>query len=336
MTALASTHPTILDITNAAGSDGKVGAVGLMAEILAQVNEPLDDMPFKEANEVTGHVGNIRTGYPAPTWRKFYGGVQPAKSTYRKVTDTIGMLEAYAEVDKALADLNGNTAAFRLMEDRGFLEGMSKEMAQTLFSGNENTAPEEFTGFGPRFNSQSAENACNIITDAATPDSTDNSSIWLINWGDYVHGIYPKGSMAGLKVEDKGQVTLGDATNGYYEGYRTHYAWNLGLHVKDWRHVVRIQIDEENLTSNAATGPNLIDLMAQATEMIPSGSGRLVFYCNRNVRGYFRRQIMNKVASSTLSIEQITRPNGALIRVPAFDGIPIRRCDALTATETGI
>ena len=336
MTALASTHPTLSDITNAAGSDGKVGAVGLMAEILAQVNEPLDDMPFKEANEVTGHVGNIRTGYPAPTWRKFYGGVQPAKSTYRKVTDTIGMLEAYAEVDKALADLNGNTAAFRLMEDRGFLEGMSKEMAQTLFSGNENTAPEEFTGFGPRFNSQSAENACNIITDAATPDSTDNSSIWLINWGDYVHGIYPKGSMAGLKVEDKGQVTLGDATNGYYEGYRTHYAWNLGLHVKDWRHVVRIQIDEENLTSNAATGPNLIDLMAQATEMIPSGSGRLVFYCNRNVRGYFRRQIMNKVASSTLSIEQITRPNGAMIRVPAFDGIPIRRCDALTATETGI
>ena len=45
---------------------------------------------------------------------------------------------------------------------------------------------------------------------------------------------------------------------------------------------------------------------------------------------------MNKVASSTLSIEQITRPNGAMIRVPAFDGIPIRRCDALTATETGI
>ena len=79
-------------------------------------------------------------------------------------------------------------------------EGMAKEMAQTLFSGNENAAPEEFTGFGPRFNSQSAENACNILTSAATPDSTDNSSIWLVDWGDYVHGIYPKASKAGKNI----------------------------------------------------------------------------------------------------------------------------------------
>ena len=336
MAALSATHPTLMDVANAANADGKVGSVAMMAEILAQINPILDDMPFHEANEVTGHVGNIRTGYPTPTWRKFNAGVQPTKSTYRKVKDTIGMLEDYAEVDRALADLNGNTASFRLMEDRGHIEGMSNEMAATLFRGNELTTPEEFTGFEPRFNSQSAENACNILTDAATPDSTDNSSIWLINWGDYVHGIYPKDSQAGLRVEDKGQVTIGDSTNGYYEGYRTHYAWNFGLHVKDWRHVVRIQIDEENLLSKATTGPDLIDLMAQATELIPPGYGHLVFYCNRNVRGFLRRQIMNKVASSTLSIEQIARPGGALLRVPTFDGIPVRRCDALTATETGI
>ncbi len=34
-----------------------------------------------------------------------------------------GMLETYSEIDKALADLNGNTAAYRLSEDRAFLEG---------------------------------------------------------------------------------------------------------------------------------------------------------------------------------------------------------------------
>lgn len=54
------------------------------------------------------------------------------------------------------------------------------------------------------------------------------------------------------------------------------------------------------------------------------------------MRGFLRRQIMNKTVNSTLSIEQITRANGALIRVPMFDGIPIRRCDALTNTEAGI
>jgi hypothetical protein len=337
MTALSATHPTLFDLANASNTDGKVSSIAMMAEILAQTNPILDDMPFKEANEVTGHVGNIRTGYPAPTWRKYYGGVQPTKSTYRKVTDTIGMLEAYAEVDKALADLNGNTAAFRLMEDRGHLEGMTQEMASTLFTGNELLVPEEFTGFNARFNSQSAENACNILTSAATPDSTDNSSLWLVVWGDYVHGIYPKGSQAGLLVEDKGSVTIGDSSNGYYEGYRTHYKWDMGLHVKDWRYVVRIQIDEEDLLAKATTGPDLIDLMMQATELIPNlGAGTPVFYANRNVRGFLRRQIMNKVANSTLSIEQIARSNGALIKVPALDGIPVRRCDALLANETGI
>lgn len=338
MSTLSTKNSTLKDLISSMDPSGQT-PTALMAEILGQTNEILDDMIFKEANLLTGHVGNIRTGYPTPTWRKLNGGVQPSKSTYRTVTDTIGMLEAYAEVDKALADLNNNAAAFRLSEDRGHLEGMSQEMSSTLFYGNESTEPEAFTGFAPRFNSQSAENACNILTDAATPDNSDNSSIWLVVWGDYVHGIYPKGSQAGLRVEDKGQVTVEnvDGSSGRAEMYRTHYRWDCGLHVKDWRYVVRINIDEENLLASAATGPNLIDLFAQATELIPNlGAGTPVFYCNRNVRGLLRRQIMNKVANSTLSIEQITRPNGTNLRVPMFDGIPVRRCDALLATEAGI
>ena len=50
-----------------------------------------------------------------------------------QVTDSIGMLETYAEVDKSLADLNGNTDEFRLSEDRAFIEAMNQAMAQTLF-----------------------------------------------------------------------------------------------------------------------------------------------------------------------------------------------------------
>ena len=77
--------------------------------------------------------------------------------------------------------------------------------------------------------------------------------------------------------------------------------------------------------------------MAQAIDLIPNiNSGRPVFYANRNVRGFLRRQIMNKVASSTLSIDQLTRPNGALIRELSLDGIPVRRCDALLSNESGI
>ena len=59
-----------------------------------------------EGNLETGNKTTVRTGLPTPTWRKLYGGIQPAKSTTAQVQDSCGMLEAYAEIDKALADLD--------------------------------------------------------------------------------------------------------------------------------------------------------------------------------------------------------------------------------------
>lgn len=332
MALLASTHPTLLDITKRLDPQGKVDTI---AEILNQTNEILDDMVWLEGNLPTGHRTTIRSGLPTPTWRKLYGGVQPGKSTTVQVTDSTGMLEAYAEVDKALADLNGNSASFRLSEDRAHIEGMNQEFSSTLFYGNESNEPEAFTGFGARFNDQSAANGENIITSAATPDGTDNTSIWLVVWGpNTVHGIYPKGSKAGLNMEDKGQVTIEnvDGNGGRMEAYRTHYRWDCGLSVRDWRYIVRVNLDQEDLVKNAASGPDLIDLMTQAVEMIPSLSmGRPAFYMNRTLRSFLRRQIANKVAASTLTMEQIAGKH-----VTMFDGIPVRRCDAITNTESGI
>ncbi len=332
MTTLAVTHPTLLDVTKRLDPNGKIDTI---AEILSQTNEILEDAVFLEGNLPTGHRTTIRSGLPAPTWRKLYGGVQPTKSRTVQVTDGCGMLEAYAEVDKALADLNGNTAAFRLSEDRAHIEGMNQELAQTLFYGNEATAPEEFTGFGPRFNSQSAENGGNILTDAATPDSTDNTSLWLVVWGpNTAHMIYPKGSKAGLQMDDKGQVTIEnvDGNGGRMEAYRSHYRWDAGLSVRDWRYVVRINIDAEDLVKNAASGPDLIDLMTQAIELIPNLSmGRPAFYVNRSIRSMLRRQIVNKTVNSTLSMDTVAGK-----KVVTFDGIPVRRCDAITNAESGI
>lgn len=332
MGALSIYYPTLLDVTKRLDPNGNID---MIAEVLNESNEMLDDMVWKEGNLTTGHRATIRTGIPAPTFRKFYGYIQPTKSTTVQVTDNCAMLENYGVVDKALADLNGNTAAFRTSEDKAVIEGFAQKLSYYVIYGNETTEPEAFTGLAPRFNSQSAENACNVITSAATPDNTDNTSLWLIVWGDNVHGIYPKGSKAGLQMTDKGQVTL-QSTSGYMEAYQTHYRWDCGLHVKDWRYVVRIQIDEENLLGTAATGPNLIDLMYDALEVIPNiNAGRPVFYCNRNVRGYFRKQAITKM-SYTLTMDQITRPNGAFLTVPMLDGIPIRRVDEILSTETGI
>lgn len=334
MVTLATTMPTLLDMARASDPDGRIAPV---IEILNQTNEILDDMVWVEGNLPTGHRSTIRAGLPTPTWRKLYGGVQPTKGTTVQVTDSTGMLEAFAEVDKALADLNGNTGAFRTLQDRAHLEGMSQEMARALFYESEVTNPERITGFSPRFNDTSAANGENIILGGSAGGQTDNSSIWLIGWGPAtVHGIIPKGSIAGMQRKDYGEVVIEsiDGAGGRMVAYRTHYRWDTGLTVADWRYVVRIpNIDKSLLTSDYSTGANLNDLMLQAEAKLPSLAGiRPVFYMPRNVHTFLMRQTINTVKTSTLTMEDVQGRNKVLM----FNGIPVRRVDALAADETRV
>lgn len=332
MAALNATNPTLADLAKTLDPDGKVAEV---VEILNQTNEILEDMTFVEGNLATGHRSTIRSGLPTPTWRKLYGGVIPNKGTNVQVTDNCGMLEAYAEVDKALADLNGNSAAWRAQEDSAHIEGMNQEFASTLFYGNESTEPEAFTGFAARFNDQSAANGSNILTSAATPDATDNTSLWLVVWSPTtVHGIIPKGSKAGIQVTDKGQVTIEnvDGNGGRMEAYRTHYRWDLGLCVRDWRYIVRVNYDLEDIVAAGTSGPVLADLMGKAIRRIPSLSrGRPAFYANRDTLDAIDLQANNK---ATLAFTNVEDAQGKI--VTRFRGIPIRRCDAILSTESGI
>jgi len=338
MPVSATTHPTLLDYTKRQDPDKSIATI---VETLATTNEILEDMVQIEGNLETGHRTTIRSGLPAPTWRKLYGGVQPSKSETVQVTDTIGMMEAYAEVDKQLADLNGNTAAFRMSEDMAHLEGMNQEFASTLFYGDESTASEEFTGFLPRFNSSAAESYENVLlgqnyNDGTAAAGSNQTSIWLVVWGpNTCHGIYSKGSQMGLSKEDKGQVTIenvsGTTSGGRMEAYRTHYKWCCGLSVRDWRYVVRMQFKQSDITGN--TYPvDLVEMMADACELVPSLSmGRASFYCNRSTKQYLRRQFVDKVKNSTLGMDEI---GGRSTLV--FDGIPIRKVDALIETESAV
>ncbi len=332
MVTLTAKNPTLLDFSNATDPSGKISAV---VEILAETNEILQDMTWVEGNLATGMLTTIRTGIPEPTWRKMYGGVQPTKSTRAQITDLTGMMEAFSEVDVALADLSNNKQAFRLQEDSAHIEGMGKEMADTLFYGNQDTEPQAFTGLAPRFNSLSAENGDNIINVGGS--GSDNRSIWLVAWHpSTVHGIIPKGSHAGLKVEDLGEQMIQDASDGSNTGrmqaYVQHFRWDAGLSVRDWRYIDRIaNIDFSDMKFDAATGPNLPRFMFEAIDRLPSTKGRPVFYMSRDVKTILRQQMSNLRDQSDMNIMEVGG-----VKIDSFQGIPIRRCDALSADEATI
>jgi hypothetical protein len=334
LATLAANNPTLLDLAKALDPDGVVADI---VEILNETNAVLDDMTFVEGNLITGHRSVIRTGIPLPTWRRMYGGVQPNKSTNVQVTDTTGMLEAYGQVDKALADLNGNTMAFRASEDRPHLEGVAQTIASTTFYGNETTLPESFTGLAPRYSTvqvANAESADNVIDGGGV--GSNNASIWLVCWGPRtVHGIIPKGSKAGMQATDLGEQMIQNSDGSKYQAYVTHYRQDAGLTVRDWRFAGRVcNIDVPSITgvANLANTKALITFMIMLEERIPNlGVGRPVWYMNRQVRESLRLAIIEKIAPATLTAETVAgKP------VIMFDGIPVKRVDQLLKTEARV
>src|SRR5678815_4644086 len=288
MAALGTGNLTLADQAKRLDPSGKVSTI---VELLNQSNEILDDMAWKEGNLETGHRTTVRTGLPAVAWRLLNQGVTPSKSTTAQIDEQAGMLEAWSEVDKDLALLNGNTAAFRLSEARAFIEAMNQEMAQTLFYGNAGVAPEEFTGFSVRYSLSTAPNGDNVIKAGGV--GADNTSIWLVAWGDEtVSGIFPKGSKAGLLHEDFGEVTV-EMTAGLpgsrMRALQERFQWKAGIAVKDWRYIVRIcNVDISD--AGAAAAVTIINAMEQAVETIPNRLGKPVFYMNRTMRRLLRKQ----------------------------------------------
>lgn len=327
MATLSTVNPTLADVASRLTPDGKIDPV--IIELLKQTNEILDDMTVIEANGYTEHKTTIRSGLPKGTWRQLNYGVQPEKSRTVQVKDSMGMLETYAEVDKDLADLNDNSAQWRLSEDRAFIEGMNQTMASTLFYGNSALEPQKFMGLSPRYSSLSAENARNIIDAGGT--GADNTSVWLVVWSPItVHAIYPKGSSAGLQSRDLGEQTLFDAAGGRFQGYRTHYKWDLGFTLRDWRYAVRIaNIDVSDLSGS--TPADILKLMAQSLHRVPNLKiGRAAFYVNRTIAEAIDTQSIAKGALA-LKVQEL---EGQFWQT--FRGIPIRTTDALLNTEARV
>jgi len=339
MATLSTSNLTLADWAKRTDPDGRVPVI---AELLSQSNEILEDCVFKEGNLPTGERVVIRTGLPSVYWRALNQGIPNSKSTTAQVDEACGILEARSEVDKDLAMLNGNTAQFRLSEDVAFLEAMNQTQATTLFYGNPATDPKQFLGLAPRYSdigASSPNNSQNIIT-AGGSDATTNTSIYLVVWGDQtVYCPFPKGSSAGLIHEDLGEQTVYNSDGTRLQAYATRYQWKNGLVVKDWRYVVRIcnintaDLMAQTVTQASTASTAIIKLMSRALYRIPNmGMGRAAFYMNRTVHSGLAIAALDKsqyVLKVNEGLSQFGQPYSWL----SFQGVPLRRVDAIVNTE---
>jgi hypothetical protein len=335
MSTLSTSNLTLADWAKRSDPDGRIP---IIAELLSQSNEVLEDCVFKEGNLPTGERVVVRTGLPAVYWRALNQGIPSSKSTTAQVDEAAGILEARSEVDKDLAMLNGNTAQFRLSEDTAFLEAMNQTQATTLFYGNPGTDPKQFLGLAARYSSLSAANAQNILS--AGGSGSDNTSVYLVVWGDQtVYCHFPKGSKAGLIHEDLGEQTVYNSDGTRLQAYATRYQWKNGLVVKDWRYVVRIcNIDVSDLigqtgTQAASAATNIVKLMARSLYRIPNmAMGRAAFYMNRTVHSGLSIAALDK-SQYVLKINEGLSQFGTPYSWLSFLGVPLRRVDAIINAE---
>lgn len=348
---LVAGRNTLIDVAKSFGPDGKVAVV---AELLNQSNEIIRYLPFNEGNLPTGHKGVVRTGLPTVYLRSFYRGVKVSKSGRATVEDVCAMAEGRNEIDKDLADLNGNTAAFRLSEGLAFVEAMNQTFAQQLIYGDTSTNPDGVLGLTPRYNSLSAQSGANIID--AGGSGSDNTSVWLVVASENtITGIYPKGSQAGLQQQDLGEIDAFDENNDRFRAYAELWKWKFGLHVKDWRYAVRIaNVDVSDLVGQTGTqavtaATWLNKLMIKALARIPSmGMGTPFFMASRTVKEMLSIGAMDKsqnVLSFSAGLNQYgnvgpgsVAGNGTGISGGQlmFQGVPVLTVDQILATEARV
>ena len=330
-TELSTKFLTLADWAKRVDPDGRIAPV---VEMLAETNPLLMDAHMMEGNLPTGHRSTQRTPQPSGTWRMYNQGVAETKSTTRQVDDSAGMLEAYSAVDVALANLGGNAQAFRFSEDAAFIQGLGEDATDAIIYGNSGVNPEQPHGLAPRYNSLTTGTSSYVINGGGS--GNDNTSIWLVTWGPMTCTlIHPKGTAVGLQVQDLGERPWDDGGNNPYQAFVTHYVWNIGLAIPDYRYVVRIcNIDISDLTPDAASGADLMFNMVKAYYKRPTANignmTKVVWYCNKTIAEFLHHQASNK------SNVNLTLDNAGGQPIVSFLGAPIHVADAITSGESQI
>jgi hypothetical protein len=295
--SLAYDNPTTLAEFSSLAGDSDVNRKVLIDTVR-------DYMPFFDqglvvaANDGTTDKGKIITAYPEGQLRGYNEGWNAEVATGMDVRYEAAMIRTRSVVDVDLYEQRGAEGdAWRLRKDQAFMRGLARSAVRRVFYGDKGANARDFNGlanlvvpgheaFGER------------VIDAKGTTAAGQASIWLINWdADGAYMFYPQhGSQAGLSFEDMGRQYVADKNGKDYMALVSEFKWDLGMALYNPESIVRIaNVDVAKLSKNAASGADLVDLMAQALEMLPDAqTGRVAFYMNDNIRSVLRRQMMNR------------------------------------------
>lgn len=326
MPILENFRPTLLDHAKRLDPDGSIATI---VELMNEVNPVMEEAVFFEGNLPTGNRTTQRISIPTPQKRRINEGTAPTKSETKQVDDTICILEDYGEIDVELAKLNGNTNEFRASENIPHIEGMTQTFAGDIFYADPKKDKLDPMGLFPRFNSLSGATKDQLVDFGGA--GTKLTSVTTICWGQSTfHGIYPKGSKAGIEHKDMGEQVVTLEQNRRLRVLMDNYVWHYGFALKDHRYVARVcNVDVDDIMTDDSARDKLIDDMTIAYFKIHNiNMGKAGIYVNRSIATYLTIAA-RRGKNILLSIDDIENRGP----VTKFMGLPIRVCDKLRNNE---
>jgi len=323
----------------------------MIAELLNQSNEQVQDLVWLEGNLPTGHRITQRTGLPTTYTRQINAPVAVSRGQTAQVDEGAAIFETWAEYDESLLKLWADKGNFLYMQSLAFMESITQKFSNSFIYGDPSVDPTQFLGLAPRYstvNTSNANNAQNVIDGGGTGGV--NTSMYLLTLSPKaLYGFFPKGTAAGIIHFSKDEEVI-QGTNGVggtrLLGHREMWQWNAGIALEDWRWCGRLcNIDTTNLKNQTGATDlteGMIDLMYRipsiATPASTTGNptstiaipGKQIYLCNRTVRAALHKQMLNKTNN------QLTMEDWYGRKVLSFMGIPIRNCDQISNAESQI
>lgn len=309
----------LVDVTKSLAPDQKT--LLKTVDLIAKSNECIDDFQWEEGNGITTHVIGQIVAKPDIAESMDNRGYGKGKDEIKNVTETSCEIGSDNEIDVRTLDREGaNRMAFRSRKDDSHAVAHAEKLVSNIFSGNSKTNPLQFDGLYNRASWAGAISANGLFQVDAGGATTTNGlyDIWAMQHGDDGFKMwYPRGSKAGINIQDKGEVRVYDSEGKPYYAEVTHFDWKFGMAIYDPRNIVRV--------SNVKISDSAL-LLEEA----------LIKAINRlRRRGKMACIYMPRAAFDLIDIRAMKALNGIKVedvfgkQVTTFRGVPLRMVEEL-------
>ena len=322
---MASDFLTLMDLRSRLMPDGT--PVSSYAELLAQENDILDDIPWTAGNQLTGDIHFKRTALPSAQIRRINQGFDSSKGAVEAVRETCVEIVSRMTVDMKELDLAPSPEKYLLSESKGHVSVMNDTLITDFFYGAD---PEGIKGIATRLNKLSHKQVVN-----AGGTGSNLASIYIVKWDtDEVTGIYPKETKAGLDVFMKENELVPDKDGKTFLAHITMWSWFVGLKVRDERYIARLcNIDRDVLLGSGDAAKEARQdlfrkLILAQDKIYHVNDGRVVMYADPQIFSILKIAAFEK-SNMALGYSDIKEDR----RILSFAGIPIKRNDAQSVAE---